>query len=63
MLAELMLPGDIGLDREMIAAADAAAVQAYARSRGMVTLRERAAQAIEAGATSAAEARRVLGFE
>ncbi|MFO0891447.1 MAG: ATPase, T2SS/T4P/T4SS family [Isosphaeraceae bacterium] len=62
VLAELLLPdrGEIG--ESVLARADVHRLEALAREAGMVGRWRRACQAVEAGRTSPAEIRRVLGM-
>ncbi|WP_435016118.1 GspE/PulE family protein [Tundrisphaera sp. TA3] len=62
VLAELLEPEPLGLGPAILARSDVRALEQQAREAGMVGLRDRALAAIEAGQTSAAEVRRVLGF-
>ena len=63
MLAELFTAVDkTDLARAILSKSDAADLERLAVADGMVTRWQRAIAAIEAGATSPAEIRRVLGF-
>ncbi len=61
VLAEMLVPerGDVG--REILTRDDVARIEEAAIRAGMITRWERAIEAVEAGRTSPAEARRVLG--
>jgi len=61
VIAEMLAPrGAVG--RAVLRRRDAAAIERCAVREGMVGLRQRAIQAVEAGQTSPAEVRRVLGY-
>jgi general secretion pathway protein E len=62
ILAELLDPEKLGLGPAMLAKADVRVLEAQALAAGMVSRWRRASLAIEAGRTSPAEVRRVLGF-
>jgi type II secretory ATPase GspE/PulE/Tfp pilus assembly ATPase PilB-like protein len=62
VLAELLRPQSRALQQAILSRCDAASIGQLAVGAGMITLHKRASAAIEAGLTSAAEARRVLGF-
>ncbi|MDB5351525.1 MAG: type secretory pathway, ATPase PulE/Tfp pilus assembly pathway, ATPase PilB [Planctomycetota bacterium] len=62
LLAEILIPGNTEVGRVILDRTDVARVEEAAVSAGMVTRWDRARQAVEAGATSPAEVRRVLGF-
>ena len=62
VIAELLLPSVGGLQREIIQRAEVSEIESIAIKNGMVPARGRAIEAIRAGLTSPAEARRVLGF-
>jgi type II secretory ATPase GspE/PulE/Tfp pilus assembly ATPase PilB-like protein len=62
VLAELLVPDDGEFGQAVLARNDAACLEQLAVAAGMTTRWQRAAQAVEAGQTSPAEIRRVLGF-
>ncbi len=62
VLAELLEPERLGLGPAILARSDVRVLEAEALRGGMVGRWRRACDAIEAGRTSAAEVRRVLGF-
>jgi general secretion pathway protein E len=62
LLAEILIPDQGELGRAILSRNDVAQLEALAVQAGMVTRWDRACQAIEAGLTSPAEVRRVLGF-
>jgi len=62
VLVEMFVPQETSLGRAVPSRSDAAALQRLAVEAGMVTRWDRACEAIEAGLTSPAEVRRVLGF-
>jgi general secretion pathway protein E len=62
LLAELLVPNDAAVGRAIVTRADTTELTALATAAGMLSISQRAIQAIEAGRTSPAEARRVLGF-
>ncbi len=62
VLAELLDPERLGLGQAILARADVREVERQALRAGMVGRWRRACEAIEAGRTSPAEVRRVLGF-
>lgn len=62
LLAELLVPTDAAVGRAIISRADTSELNSLATAAGMLSISQRAIQAIEAGRTSPAEARRVLGF-
>jgi len=62
VLAEMLLPECGALGRAILSRSDAAELEALAVEAGMITRWERARRAVEAGLTSPAEVRRVLGF-
>lgn len=62
VLAELLLAEPTELGRAILSRNDAPRLEELAVQCGMVTLGQRAAAAVEAGWTSPAEVRRVLGF-
>jgi len=62
LLAELLEPERLGLGPAILARSDIKALESEAERAGMVGRWGRACRAIEAGHTSAAEVRRVLGF-
>jgi general secretion pathway protein E len=61
VLAEMLDPDAPEVGRAVLARADIARIEAAAVASGMITLRDRANQAVAAGLTSPAEIRRVLG--
>lgn len=63
VLAEGLDPAAGGFGRALMGRGDVATLERAAVEAGMVTRWRRAAEAVEAGRTSAAEVRRVLGFE
>jgi type II secretory ATPase GspE/PulE/Tfp pilus assembly ATPase PilB-like protein len=62
MLAELLLAQPTELGRAILSRSDAHQLEQLAKEAGMVTLWQRACEAVEAGITTAEEVRRVLGF-
>lgn len=62
LLAELLIPDDATVGRAIVTRATTAELQALAVASGMLSIHQRAVQAIEAGRISPAEVRRVLGF-
>ena len=62
VLAELLDPERLGIGSSILERADVRAIERKALDGGMVDRWQRACQAIDAGLTSPAEARRVLGF-
>ena len=62
LLVEMLLPSRTDVGRAILSRADTARLEQLAEKSGMVTRWQRALQAVEAGRTSPAEARRVLGF-
>jgi type II secretory ATPase GspE/PulE/Tfp pilus assembly ATPase PilB-like protein len=62
LLAEMFTAERNELGRAILSRSDAARLEALAVEAGMVTRWQRACQAVEAGLTSPAEVRRVLGF-
>lgn len=62
VLAEMLLAEDSELGRAILSSSDAAQLERLAIQAGMVSRWQRAAQAVQAGLTSPAEVRRVLGF-
>jgi type II secretory ATPase GspE/PulE/Tfp pilus assembly ATPase PilB-like protein len=62
VLAEMLVPGPDDLGRAILSRAEVSALEALAVSAGMVTRWDRAREAVEAGLTSPAEVRRVLGL-
>jgi general secretion pathway protein E len=62
VLAEMLVVQNNDLARMMLSRIDRARLQELAVESGMVPLMERACEAVEAGLTSPAEVRRVLGF-
>ena len=63
VLAEMLPVQNNELARAILARTDRARLQQFAVESGMVPLIDRASDAIEAGLTTPAEVRRVLGFE
>jgi type II secretory ATPase GspE/PulE/Tfp pilus assembly ATPase PilB-like protein len=61
VLAEMLLAEASELGRAILSRSDKAQLEELAVQAGMVTLWQRARQAVETGATSPAEVRRVLG--
>ena len=62
ILAELLEPGPTEVGRAILSRIDTNQLEALAIEAGMISLGERARRAVEAGLTSPAEVRRVLGF-
>jgi type II secretory ATPase GspE/PulE/Tfp pilus assembly ATPase PilB-like protein len=62
VLAELLMPESEEISRAVLARADVRALETVAVASGMTTRWHRALQAVEAGRTSPAEIRRVLGM-
>ena len=62
VLAELLLAQPTDLGRAILSRSDAPQLEQLAVQTGMVTLWQRACQAVEQGLTSPEEVRRVLGF-
>jgi len=62
LIAELCLPGNTDVGRAVLARSDTDTLERLAVEAGMVACRQRACRAVDAGRTSAAEVRRVLGF-
>lgn len=62
VLAELLVPEATELGRAILSRRDVAQLEDLAIAAGMVTRWQRACHAVEAGLTSPAEVRRVLGF-
>ena len=62
IISELLQPDLGGLGRAILSRGDATEIEALAVQAGMTSLWQRALQAIEAGQTSPAEVRRVLGW-
>jgi len=62
ILAELLLAQPTELGRAILSRSDAPQLERLAEQSGMVTVHQRACQAIDRGVTSPAEVRRVLGF-
>jgi general secretion pathway protein E len=62
VLAELLEPGPAEVGRAILSRIDTNQLEALAIEAGMISLGERARRAVEAGLTSPAEVRRVLGF-
>jgi general secretion pathway protein E len=63
VLAEMLVPEAVGLGEAILARADVGRLGEEAVRGGMVPLWERAREAVEAGRTSPAEVRRILGEE
>ena len=61
-LAELLLVDQSRLGQAILSRSDAATIEQLAREAGMIDRWQRARTAVEAGLTSPAEVRRVLGF-
>jgi type II secretory ATPase GspE/PulE/Tfp pilus assembly ATPase PilB-like protein len=62
VLAEMLTPQRNDLGQAILSRSDSSTLQRLAVKAGMVTRWQRACQAIDAGLTSPAEVRRVLGF-
>ncbi|MFN0055119.1 MAG: GspE/PulE family protein [Planctomycetales bacterium] len=62
LLAEMLLPEQTELGREILSRSDAARLEQSAIAAGMVPQLSRGCAAVEAGLTSPAEIRRILGF-
>lgn len=62
VLAEMLVPGRPEVARAILDRTEVARVEAAAVASGMITRWDRARRAVEAGVTSVAEVRRVLGF-
>ncbi|MDB5386503.1 MAG: type secretory pathway, ATPase PulE/Tfp pilus assembly pathway, ATPase PilB [Planctomycetaceae bacterium] len=62
VLSEILLPDQTDVGRAILSRGDSAELEALARQAGMLTRWQRACSAIEAGQTSPAEIRRVLGL-
>jgi type II secretory ATPase GspE/PulE/Tfp pilus assembly ATPase PilB-like protein len=62
LLVEMLTVGQTELGRAILGRSDAGELQRLAVAAGMITRWQRACQAIESGATSPAEVRRVLGL-
>jgi type II secretory ATPase GspE/PulE/Tfp pilus assembly ATPase PilB-like protein len=62
LLVEMLSPTHTELGRAILSRCDAAQLQRLAVQAGMVTRWQRACRAVDAGLTSPAEVRRVLGF-
>jgi len=62
VLGELLLAEASELGRAILSRSDSPQLEALATESGMISIRQRALQAVEAGATSPSEIRRVLGF-
>lgn len=62
IVSELLQPDLSGLGRAILSRGDAAEIEGLAVRAGMLTLLRRASLAVEAGQTSPAEVRRVLGW-
>ncbi len=62
VLAEMLVPAPTDLGRAILSRADVSQLEALAIASGMISRWERARRAVEAGQTSAAEVRRVLGI-
>jgi type II secretory ATPase GspE/PulE/Tfp pilus assembly ATPase PilB-like protein len=61
VLAEMLVPDRGELGQGILSRMDVGALEQKARDAGMIALRDRACAAVEAGVTSPAEVRRVLG--
>jgi type II secretory ATPase GspE/PulE/Tfp pilus assembly ATPase PilB-like protein len=61
-LAEMLLVQTNELARAILSRADRSRLEQFAIASGMVPLAQRACEAVEAGLTTPAEVRRVLGF-
>jgi len=62
LLVEMLTPERTELGRAILSRSDAAALEHLAKEAGMVTRWQHACAAVDAGLTSPAEVRRVLGF-
>ena len=62
LLAELLIPNDPAVGRAILDRIDATELHALAVKAGMNSISQRVQEAVAAGRTSPAEARRVLGF-
>ncbi len=62
IVSELLQPDLSGMGRAILSRGDATEIEGLAVQAGMMTLLRRASQAVEAGQTSPAEVRRVLGW-
>jgi general secretion pathway protein E len=62
VLAEMLLVDQTQLGQAILARSDAGTIERLAREAGMIDRWQRACAAVEAGLTSPAEVRRVLGF-
>jgi type II secretory ATPase GspE/PulE/Tfp pilus assembly ATPase PilB-like protein len=62
LLVEMLIVGQTELGRAILGRSDAGALERLAVAAGMITRWRRACQAVESGATSPAEVRRVLGL-
>ena len=62
VVAEMLTPQRNELGQAILSRSDSSTLERLAVKAGMVTRWRRACQAIDAGLTSAAEVRRVLGF-
>jgi type II secretory ATPase GspE/PulE/Tfp pilus assembly ATPase PilB-like protein len=62
LLAEMIVPEPTDVGRAILSRTDVARLEALAVSAGMVSRWRRAEAAVEAGLTSPAEVRRVLGL-
>jgi len=62
LLVEMLLPRQTELGRAILSREDTATLEQLATRSGMITRWQRACRAVEAGRTSPAEVRRVLGF-
>ena len=62
IVSELLQPDLSGMGRAILVRGDATEIETLAVQAGMKTLLQRASQAVEAGETSPAEVRRVLGW-
>jgi type II secretory ATPase GspE/PulE/Tfp pilus assembly ATPase PilB-like protein len=63
IISELLQPDLGGLGRAILSRGDATEIETFAVQAGMTSLWQRALQAVESGATSPAEVRRVLGWQ
>ena len=62
IVSELLQPDLSGMGRAILSRGDATEIETLAVQAGMKTLLQRASQSVEAGETSSAEVRRVLGW-
>lgn len=63
LLAEMLVPNLDRLGRAILDRSDATEIERLAIEAGLVPLRQRACQAVEAGLTSPAEVQRILGIQ